>query len=215
MPTARTPARQATSRANGARLHGPATEAGKARSARNGTRHGLRRGSLSLLPGGDREAFTALHAAAASDWKPRDAYEQRWVMELVTCMWRQCRLHALELATLGAAVEESPPSEATLRKLLHFARYGARVDDLQSDTREPGRPEPHPQSCTGDLSPRTSEPKPTNLRDEKCANEFAAPTVEPGPASTNVATRTSEPRPPVLNRHRRRRATLTRKRRAA
>ena len=84
MPATRTAAQQAASRANGARSRGPVSEAGKARSARNGTQHGLRGGPFALLPGEDREEFAALHAAVAADWGPRDAYERRWVMELVT-----------------------------------------------------------------------------------------------------------------------------------
>ena len=128
MPATRTPAQQAAARANGARSHGPTTEGGKARSARNGTRHGLRGGPFALLPGEDREAFAELHAAVTADWRPRDAYERRWVMELVTAMWRQDRLHGLEITALTAAAAESPPSDASLKKLLTFARYGARID---------------------------------------------------------------------------------------
>ena len=134
MPAIRSAAQQAASRMNGARSRGPTTEAGKARSARNGTKHGLRGGPVALLPDEDREAFAALHAAVTSDWGPRDAYERsdsgavRWVMELATSMWRQDRLRGLELAVLTAAAAESPPSEATMRKLLTFARYGARID---------------------------------------------------------------------------------------
>ena len=82
----------------------------------------------SVLPDQDREEFARLHASVTSDWGPRDAYERRWVMELVTSMWRQDRLRGLELAALGAATAESPPTEATVRKLATFARYGARID---------------------------------------------------------------------------------------
>ena len=103
MAVARSSAQQAAARANGARSHGPATVAGKARSSRNGTRHGLRGGPFAILPGEDRDAFSHLHAAATNDWGPRDAYERRWVMELVTAMWRQDRLRGLELAALDAA----------------------------------------------------------------------------------------------------------------
>ena len=186
MPATRTAAQQAASRTNGARSRGPVTEAGKARSARNGTKHGLRGGPFTLLPDEDREEFATLHAAVTSDWGPRDAYERRWVMELVACMWRQDRLRALELATLTAAAAESPPSEATVRKLAIFARYGARIDkdigralqalcvlrnrpdELQNNTPEPGEPGPQQRECTNEWLPRTFEPKTREPHDENC-----------------------------------------------
>ena len=237
MPATRTRAQQAAARANGARSHGPTTEAGKARSARNGTRHGLRGGPFALLPGEDREEFVALHAAVTADWRPRDAYERRWVFELVTAMWRQDRLHALEIAALTAADAESPPSEASLTKLLTFARYGARIDkdigralqalrvlrnrpddwidELQDGTFEPGESEARQPDFTNEPSPRTPEPERPAPRGENCTIEFAARTREREPANTNEMC-TSEPEPPVLNRHQRRAlADLARKRRAA
>jgi hypothetical protein len=204
------------------------TDAGKARSARNGTRHGLRGGPFALLPGEDREEFAALHAAVTSDWSPRDAYERRWVMELVTSMWRQDRLRGLELATLGAAAE-SPPSEATIRKLGTFARYGARIDkdigralqalrvlrtrpdewidELQNDTCEPAAFEPREQDGTNQISTRTSEP-------ELAAVHAGAgrPELDPDPMPSEGCT--PEPGRP-LNRHQRRALTAMVRRRAA
>jgi hypothetical protein len=193
MAAACSPAQQAASRTNGARSHGPVTEAGKSRSARNGTRHGLRGGPFALLAGEDRDAFAELHAAVTSDWGPRDAYERRWVMELVTSMWRQDRLRGLELAALDAAASESPPSEATVKKLATFARYGARIDKdmatalqalralrkrpdawlekLQDDTREPGAAEAPTRNFTNELSPRTLEPKPVNANEANGTSE--------------------------------------------
>ncbi len=224
MPATRSPAQQVASRTNGARSHGPKTEAGKARSARNGTKHGLRGGSFALLPGEDYEEFAALHAAVTSDWGPRDAYERRWVMELVTSMWRQDRLRALELAVLTAAAAESPPSEATIRKLGTFARYGARIDkdigralqalrvlrnrpdawidELQNGTPEPRESEPPDRPRLASEPPlRTSEPKTLEAPQDASAHELDA--------------RASEPERP-LNRHQRRRLeVLARKRRAA
>jgi hypothetical protein len=179
MATARTAAQQAASRTNGARSRGPVSEAGKARSARNRTKHGVRGGPFALLPGEDREEFAALHAAVISGWRPRDAYEHRWVMELVSAIWRQDRLRGLELATLTAAAEESPPTEATVRKPATFARYGARIDkdigralhalrtlrsrpdawidELRNGTCEPGETEPQQQNCTNEkVHPRAA-----------------------------------------------------------
>ena len=66
MPAIRFQAQQAASRTNGARSRGPASEAGKACSARNGTRHGLRGGPFALLPGEDRDELDRLHAARGS-----------------------------------------------------------------------------------------------------------------------------------------------------
>ncbi len=230
MPAPRSPAQQAAARTNGARSPGPTTEAGKARSARNGTRHGLRSGPFALLPGEDRDAFAELHAAVTADWGPRDAYERRWVLELVASMWRQDRLHGLEIATLTAAAAESPPTEATLKKLTTFARYGARIDkdigralqalrvlrnrpdawidELQGDTHEPDAREPQERECTNELPPCTPEPE---IREPHAANGMIG-----------VPVRTPEPEPaaalssPALNRHQRRRLeALARKRHAA
>ena len=225
MPATRSPAQQAAARTNGARSHGPTTDAGKARSASNGTRHGLRGGPFGLLPGESFAEFSALHAAVAADWRPRDAYERRWVVELVTAMWRQDRLRALELATLTTAAAESPPSEASLRKLLTFARYGARIDkdigralqalrvlrdrpdaalgELKDCTSEPSETE-RERNRTNEMPPRTSEPSPT-------AAPRAPAAIEPEPMPQGA--RTPEPAP--LNRHQRRALAAMQRRRAA
>ena len=221
MPATRTPAQQAAARANGARSHGPTTEGGKARAARNGTRHGLRGGPFALHPGEGREAFAELHAAVTADWRPRDAYERRWVMELVTAMSRQDRLRALELAALAAAAAESPPTEAAARKLLTFARYGARIDKdigraLQALRVLRGRPDAHPDELRDD----TSEPAVAEPPERNRTNEVPLRTSEPEPATPEPTagtmrqgSRTPEPAP-RLNRHQRR-ALAARQRRLA
>ena len=217
MPPSRSPAQQTAARANGARSHGPTTDAGKARAARNGTRHGLRGGPFALLPGEDREAFAALHAAVTSDWGPRDPYERRWVMELVAAMWRQDRLRGLEIATLTAAAAESPPSEATMRRLATFARYGARIDKdigralqalrtlrnrpdawldaLPNDTPEPDARAAQERDGTSALPPCTPDPESAAPPVTDIVAARAACTPEPGPAMPA----------PALNRHQRRR----------
>ncbi len=153
----------------------------------------------SVLPSQDREEFARLHASVTSDWGPRDAYERRWVMELVTSMWRQGRLRGLELAMLAAAEQESPPSEATVRKLLAFARYGARIDkDIGRALQALRVLRDRPDAWIDEL--RDGTPEPTAA----VSHEPAERTHEPAPVSTNLEMRTPEPEPPALNRRQRR-----------
>jgi hypothetical protein len=56
-------ARAAASRKNGARSRGPKTEQGKARSAQNALKHGLRAHKYVVLPDEDAAEFKALEAA--------------------------------------------------------------------------------------------------------------------------------------------------------
>ena len=214
MPTVPTPAQSAASRANGARSRGPTTEAGKAASARNGTRHGLRGGPFALLPAEDAEAFAELHAAVTCDWGPRDAYERRWVMELVTAYWRQDRLRGLELAALTAAArDEGPPTEATLKRLTTFARYGARIDkDIAKALQALRALRNRPDDWLDEPQKRTFEPEPASATADPPQHPPApSPTADRTPA---IAARTSEPEPP-LNRHQRRALAAMQRRRAA
>ena len=220
MPSTRTPAQQAASRANGARSRGPVTDAGRTRAARNGTRHGLRGGPFALLPGEDADEFAQLHAAVTADWAPRDAYERRWVRELVAAMWRQDRLRGLELATLAAAEQESPPTEATVKRLLTFARYGARIDkDMTMALRALRVLRDRPDAHIAETQECTSEPKPASPEPAMAASAARTSEPEPAPPEPRNATppaRTFEPERPTLatrpasppaplNRHERRR----------
>ena len=168
MSATRSPAQQAAARANGARSRGPTTRTGKARSARNGTRHGLRGGPFALLPGEDREEFAELHAAVTADWGPRDAYERRWVMELVTSHVAPGPAARPGAGDAHRGHRGEPALRGDGRKLVTFARYGARidkdigralqalrvlrnrpdawVDELHDDTSEPGESEPRSRS---------------------------------------------------------------------
>ena len=208
MPQPRSRLQQAASRANGTASRGPVTPPGKARAAANGTRHGLRGGTFALLPGEDARELEELRHAVTADWAPRDAYERRWVRELVTAYWRQERLRGLELAALAAAEAEAPPSEVSLRRLLTFARYGARIDgdigralralrvlrdrpDAQLAAEPACTPEPEPPHPA-----ETAAPKPARV---------TARTSEPELAPRSRAEPTSTPAPLPLNRHQRRR----------
>ncbi|MFO1047897.1 MAG: hypothetical protein U1E52_08385 [Geminicoccaceae bacterium] len=168
----------------------------------------------------DADSFARLHAAVTSDWGPRDAYERRWVMELVTCLWRQDRLRALELASLTAAAAESPPGDAAVGRLTAFARYGARIDkdigralqalrilrdrpdawidELKNGTAEPGKTEPAREAGPREPAGGMQRPKNGTPEPERPGSPLPA-----------------EPAAPPNRQQRRRLAALARGRRAA
>jgi hypothetical protein len=148
-------------------------------------------------------------------------------------MWRQQRLRGLELAALAAAEAESPPSEASLKRLLTFARYGARLDGdigraLRALRSLKGRPDEdlaEAPTRTPEPEPRADEPRPVatpprTFEPERCPPPLApAPcTSEPdtlaslAPAAPNAPAAGASAPPRALNRReRRRRAALARK----
>ena len=239
-PTAPTPADIA--RRNGALSKGPITQAGKARSARNATRHGICARSAAPVDPEDAAALAALRAAMLARHQPLDEAEAHWVEELVFVAWRQRRLRVLEDAVLaGAGVEAGPalPSLATL------IRYRGRLDrDWRRASEELVRAVPRPQGHgrpgPAPLAGRPPRPRPgratapeqdapnrTNELWPACTNEptSAAPTGPNGSAAPS----TSEPRFPVpplpearadeppriiqpLNRHERRRLAALQRR---
>src|SRR4051794_41818269 len=126
MPMSPMAAQSAASRANGALSRGPATPEGKARSALNGTRHGLA-GPFRLLPAEDATAYERLRAALLA---PADAAEEHWVEELAFAAWRLRRLRALDAADGTSEPEpqaRAEPDETarlpSLATLATLARY--------------------------------------------------------------------------------------------
>src|SRR3954453_6475321 len=102
MPAAPSPAQSAASRANGALSRGPATPDGKARSAANATRNGLRGASRAIAPEHAPE-LAALRDALTARLAPADAVERHWVGEISFALWQQQRLQAVTAAVLAHA----------------------------------------------------------------------------------------------------------------
>lgn len=86
---------------------GPKTPEGKARSARNAVRHGLRADRFELLPEEDSEAYLALVEAFAAAYRPSDPVEDQLVVAMARAQWLLFRCDRLE-AELFVAV---PPAE--------------------------------------------------------------------------------------------------------
>ena len=109
------PAQSEASRLNGARSAGPASAAGKARSALNGVRHGLCGRTFFLLPDEDPAEFLRHEALWLAAWRPRDLHEHQAAEAAVRCMWREehaDRLEAVVLSDLFAAGQLADPAEA-------------------------------------------------------------------------------------------------------
>src|SRR3954469_6619930 len=162
MPVAPSPAQSAASRANGARSHGPATPEGKARSAQNGTRHGLRGSTFTVLPDEDPAAWAALLRGYLARLRPADATELACVERLAACDWREARLLRLETEMLFTPPVDTTGPDPRLGWSRTLPRYQAAVRRDRQDALEqletlrssrpacrPTRPRPTRPGCAG------------------------------------------------------------------
>ena len=110
----------------GARKRGPRTAVGKARSARNALKHGLRARLLVLLDDEDAADFAAFEAAVRTELAPAGALETDLVARIVTAAWRARRADRLEAALLGRHLPASPTAD--LRERQTELGYGLMRD---------------------------------------------------------------------------------------
>ncbi len=87
---------------------GPRTPEGKARSAQNALRHGLRASRFLLLPHEDPEAFRDLVLELRRVHAPADPIERELVDAIAVAMWREGRADRLE----AEALADIAPAEA-------------------------------------------------------------------------------------------------------
>ena len=124
MPLSPTPAQSEASRLNALRSTGPVTAAGKAASARNAVRHGLRGTTIEVSP--EEQDFLADTAASLERrWKPADAVEHNLVQALALMELKLVRLDTVEMQVLAAAIAE--PDGKRLRSLATLTRYRNRI----------------------------------------------------------------------------------------
>jgi hypothetical protein len=90
------PARAAASRRNGAKSSGPRTPEGKARSAQNALRHGMRAQKCVVLPGERAAAFAAFEAALLQELAPEGALQAMLAQRVIAASWRLARAERLE-----------------------------------------------------------------------------------------------------------------------
>jgi uncharacterized membrane-anchored protein YhcB (DUF1043 family) len=99
-----TAAQQKASRQNGVLSNGPVTLEGKARSARNATRHGLTGGPV-VLPCESQEEYDAFLQSTIDTWGPSTLAQLDLVHQMATARWRMRRIEPMEAAILTEAYE--------------------------------------------------------------------------------------------------------------
>jgi hypothetical protein len=119
----------APGRADGTRGGGPQSEAGKARSARNAWKHGLRAKRI-LVGDEEAEAYSALRERLFAQWAPRNDTEAFLVHRMAGAMWRLLRCPEAD-AELITTLSRTDPRDACLSKAMLPSVPGAGITPLQ------------------------------------------------------------------------------------
>jgi hypothetical protein len=90
------PARAEASRRNGAQSRGPKTAEGKARSAQNALKHGLRAEKFVVVRGENPQAFAALESALAAELAPDGVLQGLLAGRIARAAWRLERAERIE-----------------------------------------------------------------------------------------------------------------------
>jgi hypothetical protein len=103
-----------SSRANGAKSHGPTTPDGKKRSSQNAVQHGLLAQCL-LLTGEEAANFEILMQNHERRFQPADGIELGIVEEMCAAYWRLHRVWTIETHTLDHQIAIQPSGDDFLR----------------------------------------------------------------------------------------------------
>ena len=100
-------AKRAANRRNAEKSTGPKTERGKALSAQNALRHGLRARTVISFDESEPD-FLAFHADIRADFEPADAVEEHLVERIAMCAWRLRRLYRVEAEMFSCWQDVAP-----------------------------------------------------------------------------------------------------------
>jgi len=200
--------KSATSRANGAKSHGPVTAEGKARSASNASTHGIFKSPFVLRNEQDAP-FLQLEAEFIEEWDPQGPTETALVDQMLICRWRLKRIWEAEAAAIDLQMDDDAAELARKYKSFDEAcRTATAMKHLCDDSnfltllqrydtslsrqfdralvrlRQLKRhrvPEPQPDQI--DTKKLQNEPEPAPAEIAKLQNE---PNAEPEPENANL-----------------------------
>jgi hypothetical protein len=101
--------KSATSRANGAKSHGPKTPEGKEISSQNALNHGFTAKKTIVLECENKEQFQEMLGYYTVTYQPGSAVEEDLISEMVSCRWRMQRLRVIETALLDSEMDRDLP----------------------------------------------------------------------------------------------------------
>ena len=123
-----------SSRANGAKSHGPVTEEGKQRAAANSLKHGLTAETL-VLSNEKRDEFDRILAANDAEFTPQSESQMHLVRELSAAQWRQYRCWAIETSKFDMQMDIMEDELAVkFRKIDEPVRQALAFDALAEKT---------------------------------------------------------------------------------
>ena len=154
-------ARVEASRKNGAKSRGPKTPEGKARSAQNALKHGMRALRYVVLPDEDGVEFQALEAALVEELAPVGALQLVLVRRVAMAAWRLARADRLEVelfaerrwedAGVGMALIRDGNGTRSFETLLRYR--GAAMAEFWRALQAPSRrSRPRRRRCAGGRS---------------------------------------------------------------
>ena len=124
--------RKLTSRLNALKSTGPKTPEGKSRAAANSRTHGAYAQSL-ILPGEEPADFQILLDTHLDTWKPTNAIEDIFVMEMATTLWSLRRQAPAESSLIRIQIQRMRPAlEVEFETVSAGGLYALAVTALHS-----------------------------------------------------------------------------------
>ena len=205
-------ARAEASRRNGARSRGPKTASGKARSAQNALKHGLRAARHVVLPDEDAAEFAALEAALTDELAPQDTLQALLVGRIARAAWRLERAERLEVdlfaerlrlaadGGVGLALIRDGNSTRSFETVLRyrsaaqaeFMRALKTLKALQAEAATPVRA----AEAVARVEPRRGPGSPAT---DRAASRAAARAKAPNEPEARARPGASEPAPPAAD----------------